>query len=147
MRIRAMRAEQNTPIRMSGSSQAPGSSDRVRYPRPRPSRGPIPVRIRSLGCDHRDNRTPSLFPCQETERPKRDRCAHADAHAGIGNLLSDKGHEFFVIDGPGFGGEMKPRYIVSKTTEIYDISRYINGLTRQGSPRPAFRNEADSVCS
>ncbi len=35
----------------------------------------------------------------------------------------------------GFGGEVKPRYIVAKSTAVYEFSRYIKGLMRRGSRR------------
>jgi hypothetical protein len=47
----------------------------------------------------------------------------------------------------GFGGEVKPRYIVSKSTMIYEISRYIKGLMPRGAGRPASRSEPVDVRS
>jgi hypothetical protein len=35
----------------------------------------------------------------------------------------------------GFGGEVKPRYIVTKSTVVYEVSRYVKGLMRQGCRR------------
>jgi hypothetical protein len=45
----------------------------------------------------------------------------------------------------GFGGEVKPRYIVSKSTSIYGNPRCIKGLVRPSLLRPALRRRSASV--
>ena len=41
----------------------------------------------------------------------------------------------------GFGGQVKPRYIVSKSTPIYAMSRYVRGLLRQGLATRVLRSK------
>ena len=47
----------------------------------------------------------------------------------------------------GFGGEVKPRYVVSKTTTAYEISRYLNGLMSRRPRRPPVRGQSTSARS